>query len=58
MSGFAYYSAAVGHLVRLLALCPLVFTDLYVIPSSLCVKHFVGTLWTQVPYAPKTFYCV
>ena len=44
MSGFAYYPAAVGHLVMMLALCPLGFTDLYVIPASLCAKHFIGRL--------------
>ena len=43
-SGFAFYSAAVGRLVMILALCPLGFTDLYVISASVCVKHFIGTL--------------
>jgi len=34
-SGFACYSEAVGHLVMMLALCLLGFTDLYVVADHL-----------------------
>lgn len=43
-SVFAYYSAAVGHLVMTLALCLLGFADPYVIPASLRAKRLIGRL--------------